>query len=62
MSKEILKVKGDKSTFADSEMKAFWRDDGLLEISKGFMALIFTKKQAKELAEWLGTLTEEQSK
>ncbi len=55
MKKEnILRIKGNKGTFVDSTLKAFFQEGtGYLEISKGFMSLVLSKKQAKKLAEFI---------
>jgi hypothetical protein len=52
IEREILKVKGDKNSFANTEMEVFWEAD-LLEIKKGFMSLVLSKIQAKKLSEFI---------
>jgi len=51
--KELIS-KGDKGTDCDTDLQAFWQNN-ILELKKGFMSLLLSKRQAQELNEWLNS-------
>lgn len=45
----MIKVEGEKGTFANSTMEAFFNKDDQLEIKKGCITLVLSNLQAEEL-------------
>lgn len=46
--------KGEKFGACDTDLQAFWTEN-ILNLKKGFITLLVSKRQADELKEWLNT-------